>query len=343
MRTGARTGTPLRRRTAAAQFLPMFAGIIKPMNSTPVDTPLKPEEALLAIPAGQIPAGLELVAFAGKGSFCEVWKVRDSRDGAPYALKRLRPEWRTHAAARRLLANEALIGKSVNSRHVVAAAMHQPANPEQGVVLEWLEGISLETRLREERLLPISTCIWIARQCAQGMLDLEQSGYAHGDIKPANIFLTRGGDVKLVDLGFANPTVAVASHLDTGARSANVLTGTAEYMAPESLLRQRSNPVLKDIYSLGVTLFRMLTGELPFAAETTADVLQLQRTARPPQLRRKCPAASSELSQLIQQMLAKQPIRRPSNLRGLVRTFIELELALFPQRLAGSERDGLAA
>jgi serine/threonine protein kinase len=242
----------------------------------------------------------------------------------------LKPDWKAHAAARRLLVNEALVAKSVKSHHVVAAAPTQPFNPDQGVLLEWLDGTTLESRLQEERSLSVATSVWIARQCAAGLLALEQAGFAHGDVKPANLFLARTGEVKLVDLGFCR---SIRPGGNSG--SSPVLTGTAEYLAPESLSRHESNPVLRDVYSLGVTLFRMLTGELPFAAETTSLVLQLQRTARPPILRRKRPEVSAELARLVQQMLAKQPIRRPANLRSLVRTLIDFELDLFPQRQAG--------
>jgi serine/threonine-protein kinase len=280
------------------------------------------------IPASEVPPGIEVIALAGTGGFCEVWKVRSLKEGATFALKRLKPDWRSNAAARKLLGNEARVAAAVKSRNVLSAASTQTANVEVSALFEWLEGESLESRLGARGQIPVETTVWVARQCVQGLLALEQAGFSHGDIKPANIFLASSGDVKLVDLGFARSTGIKPSD------ASKVLTGTAEYMAPESLSRLDSPPIAKDVYSLGITLFRMLTGELPFVADTTADVLQLQRTARPPQLRRRCPEVPSEFAQVVQQMLAKQPIRRPTCLRDLVRTLIDFELNLFPQRHA---------
>lgn len=305
---------------------PQLKQRMTPVDSFRVDSPhTTVAQSESEIPTKEIPAGVEVIGLAGTGAFCEVWKVRSLRESASFALKRLRAEWRTNAAARKLLGNEARVAAAVKCRNVVGSAPLHTSNAELSALFEWLEGESLESRLQTMGQIPVETAIWIARQCVQGLLGLEQAGYSHGDIKPANIFLATSGDVKLVDLGFASP-IRIKP-----AGASRLLTGTAEYMAPESLSRLDGNPIAKDVYSLGVTLFQMLTGELPFAAQTTADVLHLQRTARPPLLRRKCPGVPSEFAQLVQQMLAKQPIRRPTCLRDLVRTLIDFELNLFPQ------------
>ncbi|MEX2286009.1 MAG: serine/threonine-protein kinase [Planctomycetaceae bacterium] len=279
---------------------------------------------------GELPDGFHAVSLAGHGTFSEIWQVRDCRSQTLYALKRLRAEWRDDATARRLLANEARAASAVNSRHVVRIIRSQAESERCCLLFEWLDGITLEQRLAREGALPVGTAVWIARQCAQGLADLAQAGYAHGDVKPSNIILTQGGDAKLVDLGFARSIVGRREGAST-----RLFTGTAEYMAPEALLPQASSPITKDVYSLGISLFRMVTGCLPFVGDTTTVTLRLQRTARPPQLRRKCPSAPRELAVLVDRMLAKQPIRRPASLTELVRSLINVELTFFPQRLAG--------
>jgi serine/threonine-protein kinase len=109
--------------------------------------------------------------------------------------------------------------------------------------------------------------------------------------------------------------------------------GTPEYMAPESLTKTLSPPVAKDVYSLGVTLFRMLTGRLPFSGDTPAALAALQRQSRPPLARHYRPEIPRELADLVGRMLAKQPIRRPQNLRSLVREMVDLELLLISTEL----------
>ena len=140
------------------------------------------------------------------------------------------------------------------------------------LVLEWLPGKTLEARLAAEKRLFCREALWIARQCAQGMHALLVAGYAHGDIKPSNIFVLDEGTVKLIDLGFARPDRRPAAELTEN--SLAKLSGTPEYLAPESLVPGDSGVVARDVYSLGVTLYRMLTGVLPFQGETTVEVLR---------------------------------------------------------------------
>jgi serine/threonine protein kinase len=128
--------------------------------------------------------------------------------------------------------------------------------------------------------------------------------------------------VKLIDLGFAR-SIAGEGSTDRSRQ----LMGTADYMAPEDLTRGVFHPVQKDLYSLGVTLFRMVAGRLPFLAENAAEMLRLQRQARPPRLADFCPDVPAGLDDLVGRLLAKQPIRRPQSLASVVRELVSLELA----------------
>jgi serine/threonine protein kinase len=274
-----------------------------------------------------VPIGCEVIEQAGCGSFSEVWKIRDITTGKLFALKLLLPEWKDKPVAKRILTIEAQVGIRVQGEHVVRIIDDGAVADRTFLIMEWLEGVSLEQKLQFEHRLPESSAVWIARQCAQGLLELAQSGFSHGDLKPQNIFVTPNGNIKLIDLGFAKP-LSKSDESFTG----KLLTGTAEYMAPESLSSEKHNPSAKDIYSLGITLFRMLAGRLPFTANNSADILKMQKQSRPPRLLRFCPTATRPLTQLVNRMLAKQPIRRPTNLSLLVRELIDLELQSLPER-----------
>lgn len=277
----------------------------------------------LALPraAADFPPGYDVLAPAGMGTFCELWKVRDAKSRRPLALKRLREERRDDAGCRQLLAKEAEVAAAVASPYVIRLDSAEFAVERPHLLLEWLEGATLEDNLARSGRLSAGTAVWILRQSVQGLRGLSAAGYAHGDLKPANIFLTRRGGLKLIDLGFAR-------RLDSAkaTRAARHLVGTAEYMAPEELSPGPFNPLTKDLYSLGVTLFRMLAGRLPFVAENTAEMLRLQRQAKPPSLRCCCPGIPSRLDELARCLLAKQPIRRPQCLARLVSELVELEL-----------------
>jgi len=262
------------------------------------------------------------VTYAGGGAFSQVWQVRDEQSGELFALKELRAEWDGHKTARQLFANEAEIGQKLNSSFVVRISQGQLQSVPRFLLMEWMVGQTLETLLSAGCSLPVRQTVWIARQCAQGMTDLAAAGFMHGDIKPSNVFLCQTGQVKLIDLGFAHPISAVTAEI----------TGTLEYLAPESLARVPSG-IARDLYSLGVMLFRMLTGRLPFAGETAADVAKQQQESIAPAIRSLNPGVPLEVAALVQRLLSKQPLRRAAGLADLVRELISLEISLLSSDL----------
>lgn len=277
--------------------------------------------------ANTLPGEYEILALAAGGTFCEVWQVRERGSNKLCALKLLRGEWQDHRAARKLLENEAEVGQRVKSPHVVCVIDTPLRHAPRCVVLEWLAGITLEKLLAERNALPPLEALWYARQAAQGLLDLHVAGFSHGDVKPANMFIGDDGNLKLIDLGFARPIRTPGDARDLG-----YLAGTPEYMAPESVTPQAEG-VAKDIYGLGVTLYRMLTGRLPFQGETPADILRQQQTALPTSPRLVTPHLPRELADFSLRLLSKQPLRRATGLPGLVRELITHEIAALPNAM----------
>lgn len=277
----------------------------------------------------------ELTALAGHGSFADVWKVRDARTGEWQALKRLRGDCANAAVARRILENEAEVACKVDSEYVVRIRRACLDADPPYLVLEWLAGTTLEARLSAEKKIPCREAMWIARQCAQGMHALLTAGYTHGDIKPSNIFLLNDGRVKLIDLGFARPDRLRSP--EVAGSFGGTLAGTPEYLAPEALVPGDGGGVARDVYSLGVTLFRMLTGLLPFSGESVSEVLRQHQQSRSPRLRSLAPEVPREIAEFVHRLLAKQPIRRGGGLAWLVHDLIGLELSLLPEALGSME------
>ncbi len=270
----------------------------------------------------------EWVSLAGRGTFADVWQIRDRQTGRLQALKQLRPDQEGHKAARRILENEAEIGGKIESGNVVKVGhAHFEANPPY-LLMEWLTGKTLAARLAAQTRLFCREALWIARQCAQGMHALLISGYIHGDIKPSNIFLCDDGIVKLIDLGFARADRQNASGVvDVSQRT---LAGTPDYLAPEALVPGDPGGISRDVYSLGVTLYQMLTGSLPFKGETVVEVLRQHQQALPPRLRSTAPDVPREVNDFVHRLLSKQPWRRNAGLSWLVHELIGLELSLLP-------------
>jgi eukaryotic-like serine/threonine-protein kinase len=276
-----------------------------------------------------LPHGYEPIELAGMGAFAEVWKAIEIRTERICALKRLRPERCDDPTAQQLIRNEAQACQAVASPHLLKLLQSEPRAGVPYLVFEWVEGRTLEDELRDEGPLSLRRAVWMARQTADGMQDLERGGLAHGDIKPQNILVTLGGEVKLLDLGFVRSIAASPSPT-----AADKLLGTPEYLSPESLISGLALPVAKDMYALGVTLYRMLTGRLPFTGDSPAELMVQHRQTKPTLLRNYRPEVPRELSSLVARMLAKQPFRRPHNLRSLIRELVDLEISLLTSELA---------
>lgn len=258
----------------------------------------------------------EALCRVGEGAFGEVWQVREVATGRLFAIKQLRAEWENHRTARRLLENEAEVGQRVRSPHLIRVVTSQLRASPPFLVLEWLEGETLDAALSRTPCLPCHRALWIARQCVSGLLALQAAQLIHGDLKPSNVFVGREGRVKLIDLGFTRRV---------GAASAE-LTGTPEYLAPEVLAGENSQHG-RDIYSLGVMLYRMLTGRLPFQAETVPELMEQQQRATVTPIRTFAPLVPSEVAAFAERLLSKQPLRRSGGLADLLRELLALEVA----------------
>jgi len=271
----------------------------------------------------QLPEEFVPLKFVGGGTIADVWQVRDRQSGQEYAIKMLKADWAERQVTGKLLENEAEVGRSAHSPFVVRTFSAELDHDPPFLVMEWLEGETLERELAQRQKFSYLEAVWVARQCVEGLEALREAGYTHGDIKPANIFRLPNGSVKLIDLGFARR----CREVDGDQRPLmNVLTGTMEYLAPEILSSMPNHGTARDVYSLGITLFRMLSGRLPFQEEEPSDLLRSQLRSTPPNVRQFSPDVPRELEELLESMLAKQPIRRPQSLQRLIRAFVEIEL-----------------
>ncbi|NUQ63568.1 MAG: PD40 domain-containing protein [Pirellulales bacterium] len=182
------------------------------------------------------------------------------------------------------------------------------------LVMEYVDGVSVTDLLRRTGPLRIADACEIVRQAALGLQYAHEHGMVHRDIKPSNLMLARGGQVKILDMGLAllqgGPSAAGEGGELTSAGQA---MGTAEYMAPEQAADSHSVDIRADIYSLGCTLYKLLTGQSPFSGpeyKTPLDKItgHLRDTPRPVQILRT--DVPDELAAILGRMLAKSPAER---------------------------------
>jgi serine/threonine-protein kinase len=273
----------------------------------------------------------QIVRCAGHGQWAGVYRGRPANapldQSAGYAIKMLHESRQHDPAAMAMLAREAQIGRQVSHPHLIAILDSQTKRAPQYLIMPWLEGATLQAYIAAERLLDPPAVLWIARQTAEALDALNQSGWMHGDIKPSNIFLSPRGHVTLLDLGFAR-------HLDDREEMQRAVSGTGYYLAPENVTAVYRPDIRSDIYSLGVVLYQLLAGRLPLEGETLEQLALAHKQTAPLNLRRVAPHVPSRVAELVHRMLAKDPLRRPQSPEELVAELVRLEIETFSERAA---------
>jgi eukaryotic-like serine/threonine-protein kinase len=274
----------------------------------------------------------ELVEFVARGSLARIYRARPV--GAPadrpatYAVKMLRPCWENDPEANGLLRREALVGQSVSHPHLIPVLTASVSEPPRLLVMPWLEGASLQTRLAAGQQFDVPKALWIARQTAEALDALHAAGWMHGDVTSGNIHVSPSGHVTLIDLSFARRGDEIGSAAD------RPIMGTCGYIAPEMFTSALRADIRSDLYSLGVVLFEMLSGRLPHAGKDLAELATEHRQSSPAELARFAPHVPREVIALVQRLIAREPLRRPQSPRELIERLISLEVGTLSQRIA---------
>jgi serine/threonine-protein kinase len=235
-------------------------------------------------------------------------------------VKILLPPHDQEAAAIQSLRREAWVGRRVAHPHLISVLAGRVDKSPYYIVMPRLDGASLRAVLDHAGPLPCGRALRIVRLVAEGLGALHQLGWIHGDIKPDNIVVSPNGHVTLVDLGFVRPLCKPPK------RAEPVLMGTLTYTAPEAFLSSREEDRRSDIYSLGVTLYELLTGRRPFDANDPQGLVTAHLQQRPRNARFLVPQIPRSVNQLLQSMLAKDPLRRPQTSEEVVSRLIRLEI-----------------
>ncbi len=248
----------------------------------------------------------ELLEQIGAGSMGTVWKAQHLRLQRPVAIKFL-PKDRVQdcQAVARFDREMAAVGK-LDHPHLVRAHDAGEVDGQPFLVMEYVEGLDLSAIVQRLGPLPVPDACEIIRQAALGLQYAHEHGLIHRDIKPSNLMLTRGGQIKILDLGLAllRAQQAPAGELTYEGQ----VMGTADYVAPEQVSDSHSVDARADIYSLGCTLYKLLSGQAPFTGPRYRGAFERMmghvRDAAPPirGLRSDLPP---ELAAVVERMMAK--------------------------------------
>jgi serine/threonine protein kinase len=220
----------------------------------------------------------EIIAALGAGGMGQVYRARDTKLGREVALKIL-PESFTHNSERLArFRREAQVLASLNHPHIAQIHGLDEANGTQFLVLELVDGESVNKRIARGPI-PVDETLVIARQVAEALEAAHEKGIIHRDLKPANIALTKDGQVKVLDFGLAKaiePSVssdpASSPTLTSPMTGVGILLGTVAYMAPEQA-RGKAVDRRADIWAFGAVVYEMLTSQRVFKGEDTSEVL----------------------------------------------------------------------
>jgi serine/threonine protein kinase len=255
----------------------------------------------------------------GAGGMGVVFQAEDPSLGRLVALKAMLPALAASASARQRFVREARAAAAVEHDHIVAVYQVGEDRGVPYLAMPFLRGEPLDQRIKREKRLPLAEVFRIGKETATGLEAARQRGMIHRDIKPANLWLEEGtGRVKILDFGLARAADDAAGLTQQGA-----ILGTPAYMAPEQAGGKPDHRA--DLFSLGVVLYRLATGELPFKGADTISTLMAVATepARPPQEIN--PGLPPGLSDLILRLLAKKPEDRPASAQAVVEALRVIE------------------
>ena len=269
----------------------------------------------------------ELLEEIGVGGMGSVYRAVQRSVGRYVAVKMLLPEHASNASG---------LARFVREANVIARLTHPNivqlidfGRDRQGnllLVMELLEGEPLRTLLRREGRLPADRAVVIAAQCLQALRTAHAAGVIHRDLKPENIFVHRTNDgdhVKVLDFGVAKITEADVGDVNANHTAQGSMVGTLRYMAPEQVAGEPPDQRI-DVYAMGVVLYEMLSGGLPYDGRDRFVLLRQIIAEAPIPLLARAPDVPAALADVVMRAIAKQPAERFANVEEFRRALLPL-------------------
>ena len=283
--------------------------------------------------------GYRIEKILGQGGMGAVYLAHDDRLGRAAAIKTMKAEIANHPGAKERFLREARAAAQVAHDNIIPIWQVGEEAGIAFIAMPLLLGESLADRLERERVQPLGTLLKIGREVAEGLAAAHAHGLIHRDIKPANVWLegdpknsdpaARLKRCKILDFGLARPETD-----DTHLTATGVVVGTPAYMSPE---QASGKPVdhRTDLFSLGVMMYRMATGVLPFGGGSIMSILSNLATVDPPSPSSKNPAVPAIVSDVILKLLAKDPAQRPASARVVADNLREITKQLVAAKKGG--------
>jgi serine/threonine protein kinase len=275
----------------------------------------------------------ELEELVGTGGMSSVYKARDRLLERNVALKVLHPHYSDDAEYVERFRREARSVAQLSHPHIVTVIDRGEDGGQQFIVFEFIDGENLKQLIGRIGPLPVRRAVELALEIADALAFAHDHDLVHRDVKPQNVLLTPDGDAKVTDFGIAR-----SLDVEQGVTQTGTVLGTSNYLSPEQASGQPVTPAT-DVYSLGVVLFELLTGEVPFPGDNFVAVAMKHINEPPPDLTEKRPDVPLRLVAAVERALEKDPSRRFQSMGEFAS---ELRQCLVDMRSPDEERTFIA-
>ena len=269
-------------------------------------------------------AHFELIRCVGEGAMGALFEAQDTLTGRVTALKLLNKALAADPEFVERFRREVVVLSSLDHPNIVKFYGSGEIGGQHYLAMEFIEGQSLGQRLRNEERIPQGECLRIVRDVALALSHAHAKGVVHRDIKPDNVLFAQDGTVKVVDFGLAKNRSEKAKLTAVGTS-----IGTPYYLSPEQAMGEINVDARADLYGLGVTLYHLLTGRVPFDDDSSMQVMMMHVKNAPPDPRGLNPGISRGLSQVILKLMEKDPKDRYATAGELI-AVLEKQMAYKP-------------
>lgn len=246
----------------------------------------------------------QILERLGSGGMAEVFRARDQMLDRYVAIKVLRTDYTANAGFQERFRQEARAAANLSHPNIVTVHDFGLDDGQLFIVMEYIPGTDLKSLLRKRGRFTVDEATPLMIQACAGIGYAHRAGLVHCDVKPHNMMVTPDQRLKVTDFGIARALATIRP----GERS-DVVWGSPQYFSPEQAAGEMPSPA-SDVYSLGVVMYEMLTGTLPFTASTAEDLARLHINAQPIPLHEYVPDVPSALEEIIMKVLSKEPSAR---------------------------------
>jgi eukaryotic-like serine/threonine-protein kinase len=264
-------------------------------------------------PGDLIAGRYELEELVGSGGMSDVFRARDNQLDRRVAIKVLHQRYAGDPEYLERFRTEARAVARLSHPNIVTVIDRGDDAGRQYIVFEHVDGENLKELVVRSGRLPVRRAVELALAVADGLAFAHQEGLVHRDVKPQNVLLSREGEVKVTDFGIAR-----SLDVEHGVTQAGTVLGTGEYLAPEQASGKPVSPAT-DVYSLGVVLWELLAGEVPFEGDSFVAVALRHVNEPVPHLRDVRPDVSPRLAAAVERALAKDPAHRFPSMAALAK------------------------